>query len=262
MVFPICCLYERCAWRQQDFISDPNAASLHHRPWLPRIRDMMKPYETIVFVFGRMVAIVVWHMLISQGWNQPWCHTCGSIMVFPICCLYERCAWRQQDFISDPNAASLHYRPWLPRIRDMMKPYETIVFVFGRMDAIVVWHMLISQGWNQPWCHTCGSIMVFPICCLYERCAWRQQDFISDPNAASLHHRPWLPRIRDIMKPYETIVIVFGRMVAIVVWHMFHSPGWNQPWCHTCGSIRHFFIGSIDPAVAWAVAADSQHPRV
>jgi len=38
---------------QHHFITD------HHCQDLPRIRDMMKPYETIGFVFGRMVAIVV-----------------------------------------------------------------------------------------------------------------------------------------------------------------------------------------------------------
>ena len=62
------------------------------------------------------------------------------------------------------------------------------------------------------------------------------------------------------MKP---LWLFLGRWLqSLFVWHMLISQGWNQPWCHTCGSIRHFFIGSIDPAVAWAVAADNQHPRV
>ena len=46
--FPLIrCLYERFAWRQQDFISDPNAASLHHRPSLPRSAEDTWYDETI-----------------------------------------------------------------------------------------------------------------------------------------------------------------------------------------------------------------------
>ena len=183
-------------------------------------------------------------------------------MVFPMCCLCERCAWRQQDFILDPNIASLHHRPSLPRIRDMMKPYETIMIIFGRMVTIVIWHILISQGWNQHWCHTCGSIFFLSVACMKgvledNRILFQtliQHHFITDHNYQG--YVIWW----NHMKP---LWLFLGRWLqSLVVWHMLISQGWNQPWCHTCGSIRHFFIGSIDPAVAWAVAADNQHPRV
>ena len=82
---------------------------------------------------------------------------------------------------------------------------KTIGFACGRMVAIVVWHMLIFPGLKISLGVTSVGLLWCSLCCLYERFAWRQQDFISDPNAASLHHRPSLPRSAEDTWYDETI---------------------------------------------------------